>query len=196
MPPRDVSADRARASTQSDADRFFTCSDTWQIESAAGRVLTNRPRQSETLHAIERFREVLLAPLEREFGRALLTYGFADPELVKAVRARAAADGRFPRVHPPGDQHAGHEVGPRGARICKRDGFAVDLIFPGVSSERVVEWVKANLPFDRIYVYDADRPFHLSWAPEPVGQVVRMERQASGREVPRVVIRETTFCAK
>ena len=59
MPTRDVSADRARASTQSDADRFFTCSDTWQIESAAGRVLTNRPRQPETLHAIERFREVL-----------------------------------------------------------------------------------------------------------------------------------------
>ncbi|MFM7143856.1 MAG: peptidase M15, partial [Alphaproteobacteria bacterium] len=117
------------------------------------------------------------------------TYGFAGPELVKAVRARAKADGRFPRVHPPGDQHAGHELGARGARICKRDGIAVDLIFPGVSSEEVATWVTRNLPFDRMYLYGAGRPFHLSWASEPVGQVVRMVERASGREVPRVEVR-------
>ena len=69
MPPRNASSDRARAAAQPDDDRFFTCSDTWQAEAAAGRLLHNRPEQPATLRAIEQFRAVLLDPLERKFGR-------------------------------------------------------------------------------------------------------------------------------
>lgn len=189
MPPRNASSDRTRAAAQPDDDRFFTCSDTWQAEAAAGRLLHNRPEQPATLRAIEQFRAVLLDPLERKFGRALLTCGFAGPEMVRAVRSRATREGRLPNIHPPGDQHAGHELGPRGGRICKRDGIAADLLVPDVTTSAIVDWARKNLPFDRIYFYGDARPFHLSWAPEPVGRVFQMVELATGRLLPRVVAR-------
>ena len=94
MPKRNPPSDRTQATSRLDADRFFTCCDTWQIEALAGRLLRNRPEQPETLHAIEQFVDVLLEPIEQEFGRALLTYGFSGQEMVRAVRSRAAREGR------------------------------------------------------------------------------------------------------
>lgn len=71
--------------------------------------------------------------------------------------------------------------------MCERGGQACDLRVPGVSSEVVAEFIWRELPFDRVYLYGADRPLHVSWGPKPLGMVVRMERSRSGRLVPRVV---------
>jgi len=115
-----------------------------------------------------------------------LTYGFAGPELLKAVKLRAQKGAWLPNISPIGDQHAGHERNQRGNRICKRDGIAVDLRVPGHSSEDVANWVIETLPFDRIYLYGGDKPFHLSWSPEPIGQVIRMKLTERGFLYPRV----------
>ena len=162
------------------------CCETWKVLASRGEVLANRPEQPETWAAMEAMDRFLLRPLEDRYGVVTLTYGFAGRELVKAVEKRAAAENRLPNITPSADQHAGHELNTRGNRICKRDGFAVDLRVPGQSSLEVIDWIVENLPFDRIYFYDAQRPFHLSWAPEPKGQVVQMIETDSGRLIPRV----------
>lgn len=161
------------------------CCETWHVRAREGRVIANTPQQPETWAAIVSMQTELLAPLERRYGVVVLTYGFAGPELVKAIEQRAAEGGWLPNITPRGDQHAGHELNRLGNRICKRDGIAVDLRVPGQDSLVVAQWVVDNLPFDRIYVYDSARPFHMSWAPSPVGQVVRMVTLPDGRLMPR-----------
>jgi len=170
---------------------FLHCCDTWHALAAQGERIPNRPVQQETWDAIAGMQRDLLTPLEERYGVVVLTYGFAGPELVKAIRKRAEEGGWLPNIHPPGDQHAGHELNSRGTRICKRDGIAVDLRVPGECSEDVATWVIESLSFDRIYLYGPDRPFHMSWAPEPVrvGQVVRMLPKAGGGLRPQVVVR-------
>ncbi len=176
-----------RTSTQP----FLHCCETWHVLAADGRRIENRPRQPETWDAIAGMQRDLLTPLEEKYGVVELTYGFAGPELVKAIKKRAEEGGWLPNIHPRGDQHAGHELNSWGNRICDRDGIAVDLRVPGQSSEDVAQWVIDTLPFDRIYLYGPDRPFHLSWAPEEsrVGQVVRMMPKKGGGLVPRVIVR-------
>ena len=118
-----------------------------------------------------------------------MTYGFAGPELIKAIKKRAAEGRWFPNICPETDQHAGHELNTRGTRICKHDGISVDLRIPGRSADEVSDWVRANLAFDAIYLYDPDDPFHLSWSPEPRGTVIRMVPKKNGVGlVPRVVV--------
>jgi len=166
------------------------CCDTWHVLGAAGTILPNRPAQKETWDAILKLYEVLLHPLEARFGVLEITYGFAGPELVKAIRKRATEGGWLPNINPATDQHAGHELNTRGKRICKHDGIAVDLRVPGTSSDVVSEWVRASLPFDAIYLYGPDRPFHLSWSPEPRGTVIRMMPKKSGVGLyPQTVVR-------
>ena len=165
------------------------CCETWQVLAARNQLLQNRPQQPETWHAIEQLDRELIQPLESRYGIVILTYGFAGRELTKAVEKRAGEGGWLPNISPASDQHAGHELNTHGTRICKRDGFAVDLRVPGQSSLDVAAWVSENLPFDRMYLYDDERPFHLSWAPNPVAMVVRMVKMESGRLVPRVVRR-------
>jgi hypothetical protein len=165
------------------------CCDTWHVLAAAGAMIPNRPEQPETWAALRRIRDELLEPIEKRFGLAIVTYGFAGPELVRAVEKRARETGTLPNITPRGDQHAGHEKNSVGKRICERDGVAVDLQIPGVSSLAVASWVMENLPFDRIYLYGADRPFHISWAPAPLGQVIEMRNATSGAVYPHVVRR-------
>lgn len=165
------------------------CCDTWHALAAAGTILANRPEQPETWAAMKSMQEDLLRPLEQKFGVVEITYGFADPDLVKAIKKRAAEGGWLPSINPPTDQHAGHELNRRGSRTCKIDGFAVDLRVRGVSSDTVSDWVRANLPFDAIYLYGPDRPFHISWSPTPRGMVIRMVPWKDGRLIPRTVVR-------
>ena len=170
---------------------FLHCCETWHVLAAAGTRIENRPKEPATWAAIAGMQRDLLAPLEERYGVVTLTYGFAGPELVKAIKRRAKEGGWLPNISPRGDQHAGHELNTRGKRICERDGIAVDLRVPGTSSMEVADWVIENLPFDRIYLYTADRPFHMSWAPEElrVGQVVQMVPKPSGGLMPRVRVR-------
>lgn len=170
------------------SEPILHCCETWHMLAREGRMLENRPEQLQTWAAIECLQNELLRPLEEEFGVVLLTYGFAGRELVRAVQERAAAGGWLPNVAPDGDQHAGYELNTLGNRICNRDGIAVDLRVPGRSSIEVRDWIVSRLPFDRMYSYGHERPFHLSWAPEPAGQVVEMWTTASGHLMPKVVV--------
>ena len=168
---------------------LFHCCDTWHVLAAAGTVIPNPPEQPETWAALRRIRDELLEPIEQQFGLVIVTYGFAGPELVRAVKNRARETGTLPNITPRSDQHAGHERNSAGKRICERDGVAIDLQVPGVSSLRVASWVVKHLPFDRIYLYGADRLFRLSWAPPPLGQVIEMGTATSGAVYPHVVQR-------
>lgn len=163
--------------------------DTLRLLAARGEILENRPLQPETWEAIRQIEVQLLQPLLNHFGPFHISYGFAGPALLRAIRGRARVEGRNPQIAPHLDQHCGHELSRSGRRICARDGLAVDLKVPERSSEDVAAWIIENLPFDRLYLYGPDRPLHLSWAPRPLGQVVRMIEGPSGRLLPRVLLK-------
>jgi hypothetical protein len=149
---------------------LFACSDTARALGQQGTPLVNRPQDAATWEALRSPERELLEPIAQEFGVVAITYGFAGPELVRAVRKRATADHRLPNINRRTDQHAGHERNTTGQMICSRGGVAVDLTVTGVASMDVTDWVSRNLPFDRLYRYPpisstdpTDRPFHLSW---------------------------------
>lgn len=166
------------------------CCETWHVHARDGDVLPNLPKEPATWDAIAKMDNELLHPLREKFSEVVLTYGFAGPELVKAIVARAAKEDRLPNISPRGDQHAGHELNSWGNRICKRGGIAVDLKVPGQNSLQVAQWVQdEKLPFDRIYWYSEERPFHMSWHPHPIGQVIQMWVTKTGRLMPRVIVK-------
>jgi hypothetical protein len=175
--------------TLTSTEPILHCCASWHAWAAAGMVLPNRPVQQATWDAIRKMQSTLLRPLHERFGVVILTYGFVGAELIKVVRKRAADGGWLPSVSPANDQHAGHELNTRGHRICKHDGMAVDLRVPGVSSEVVAQWVIESLPFDALYLYGADRPFHLSWASAPRGMVIHMLPTTGGRLIPKVIVK-------
>ncbi|HNH47294.1 MAG TPA: hypothetical protein PKY30_09665 [Myxococcota bacterium] len=165
--------------------------DTLRLLAARGEVLENRPLQPETWEAIRHMEELLLQPLFHHVGPFHISYGFAGPTLLRAIRAQAFLEGRNPQIAPHLDQHCGYERSRSDRRICTRDGLAVDLRVPDRSSDDVAAWIIKNLPFDRLYLYGPDRPLHLSWAPQPLGQVVRLTKGPSGRLIPRVLFKGT-----
>lgn len=173
------------------AEPFLHCCETWHVRAAKGIILPNRPIQPQTWAAIAGMQRDLLSPLEKQFGVLTLTYGFAGPELVKAIKKRAREGNWLPNISPATDQHAGHELNTWGNPICKRGGIAVDLRVPGVPSDVVWTWAIANLPFDRIYLYTPEQSFHMSWVEPHLrhGQVVQMLPTKAGGLVPRVVVR-------
>lgn len=155
------------------------CGETWQrltADRAGGFV--NLPKQLETWHGLRELSRQLLDPLVDRFGPLQLTYGFAGPDLTRHIRSRIA-----PKL----DQHAGSERDRLGQLRCPRQGQAVDLLVPGVATDLVMAWIRAELPFDRLYFYGVDRPLHLSWGPDHKRQVVLMNMGPGGRLVPRVL---------
>jgi len=160
---------------------LIECGETWHRLSAGGedgRVFDNVPREPATLGAMRSLCTVVLDPAVVHFGRVELTYAFASRALVRRIPGR---------IHPPGDQHAGHELDRTGKPICARLGFAVDFRVPGVDSREVVRWVVEHTAFDRVYFYEPDLPIHVSVGPDESRQVVHMRRGPSGRRVPRVM---------
>jgi len=147
---------------------------TWERQRAAGAPVANLPTSEATWAGIARLAEVILDPLRERFGAIVVTYGFAGPALTRRV-----AGGIAPRL----DQHAGSEVGARGAAVCARGGQACDLRVPGVSAFEVARWVGESLPFDRMYLYGAARSVHVSHGPDGARSVHAMVRRAS-RVVP------------
>jgi hypothetical protein len=116
----------------------------------------------------------VLDPLREEFGALQITYGFSPPPL-----ARAAKGPKAPNL----DQHAACERTRTGQLLCAREGAAVDLRVPGRTAAEVARFVRAALPFDRLYFYGADRSLHVSWHPSPIGSVCDC-RRTTPRRVP------------
>ncbi len=139
--------------------------------------MANIPLRDETWEGLAALARTLLDPLHDRFGAVEITYGFAGSGLTRSIPGRIA---------PSLDQHGGSELGPRGARVCGRGGQACDLRVAGVDALTVAAFVREALPYDRMYLYGADRPLHLSWSAEPVGKVYAMCPGGRGR-VPREV---------
>jgi hypothetical protein len=162
---------------------LIACGETWRrLTAAAGAPFDNTPRAPETFAAMRTLCAAVLDPVTRRFGTIELTYAFASRALTRQVPGL---------IHPPADQHAGHERNAAGNPVCKRLGLSVDLQVPGVPSDEVARWVVAETGFDRLYFYGAARPFHVSVGPENTRQVVVMWVGPSGRLLPRVVKAET-----
>lgn len=154
--------------------RFVECGDTWRRTR-----IDNAPRNTETYAAMRALAEAVLDPITNRFGEIELTYAFASARLTKEILKIA-----YPNVTPRGDQHAGCELNARGTPICSRLGQAVDLRVPGRSSREVAAWVALNTPFDRLYFYADDRPFHVSHGPETKGMLLRMRGKKGGNHTP------------
>lgn len=163
---------------------LIECGETWQrLTREKGQPFDNTPRVPETFEAIRALCAVVLDPVVRRFGTADLTYGFASSRLTRCIPRR---------IHPAGDQHAGHELGRRGQPICHRGGLAVDFAVRGVDSLELARWVVEHAAFDRLYFYGRDRPIHVSAGPESTRQIVVMRPAGPERLIPRVV-REAVF---
>lgn len=164
---------------------LIECGETWSRLTAAGggAPFDNVPRTAETFAAMRDLCAVVLDPVVRRFGKIDLTYAFASPRLTKHVSGL---------IHPPGDQHAGHELNRADKPVCSRLGLSADFRAPDVDSREVARWVVEHTAFDRLYFYAPDRPFHVSVGPDAKRQIVSMRRGPSGRLVPHVV-RATFF---
>jgi hypothetical protein len=156
---------------------FIECSDSWKRT----RV-ENIPQQIDTYQAIDQITREILDPVQEEFGKVYLTYGFSSAALVKEVKTHP-----YPNISPSGDQHAGCELNRNGNLICKRRGIAADFYVGGVSSHQVACWVAENTNFDRLYFYSAHSPFHVSYGPEHNRSIVYMEGFIGGRHQPYVI---------
>ena len=66
-------------------------------------------------------------------------------------------------------------------------GAAVDFIVEDENMLEVVEWIKDNLVFDRLYFYGVDRPIHIScnYLYENKKEIIEMRLSESGRLIPR-----------
>lgn len=145
-------------------------------EAQAKYHLDNLPREPESFNALYDLACHVLDPVIEYFGMVKLTFGFCSPELATKIEGRIA-----PKL----DQHAAHERNRQGHVICDRRGAACDFLVVDGDMAEVVEWMIANVNFDRIYFYGRDRPVHVSYSQRPTQQVIDMEKLPNGKQVPR-----------
>ncbi|NKN33467.1 DNA phosphorothioation-associated putative methyltransferase [Marichromatium bheemlicum] len=150
-------------------------------ETQASTGLANLPKQLESYNALQELAEQVLDPVIDYFGMIHLTYGFCSPELAKAIPGR---------IDSKRDQHAAHERNRLNDPLCVRLGAAADFLVEDESMLEVAQWIVANTPFDRLYIYGDDLPIHVSYGPNQDRQIVRMVPSKSGRLVPRVIAPE------
>ncbi len=153
---------------------FIECCDTYQKHRPY-----NVPRSIETYEALEVLANKVLDPVVVEFGKIKLTYGVSCPELTRIIKTG---------ISPPHDQHASYETNSRGRYICGRLGAAVDFLTEEHDSLSAAKWIVTNCRFDRLYVYGANRPIHVSFGPEDKKHIVIMRKSnvRAGR-VPRLI---------
>jgi hypothetical protein len=131
--------------------------------------IDNVPKRAATYLAMRDLCVNVLDLVIKEFGPIELTYGFASAALSRSVR----------NVTLRGDQHAGCELNRNGKPFCPRLGQSVDFHVLNRGSLEVAHWVVANTPFDRLYFYGNDRPFHVSYGPEHKGLPWRLPKLAA-----------------
>lgn len=138
--------------------------------------IANLPLNPATYNALHDLTIEILDPVIEYFGAIRLTYGFSSAELTRNIKRGIA-----PKL----DQHAACEHWPKGAVVCERGGAACDFIVEDEDMREVAAWIVANLPFDRLYFYERDRPIHVSYAIEPARLSYQMVSLPSGRMMPR-----------
>ncbi|WP_147291850.1 hypothetical protein [Alteromonas aestuariivivens] len=120
-------------------------------------AVANMPKDPETKRALEKLIWDILLPIERQFSRPTITYGFTALELHKVISKHFPA-GTAPSL----DQHAASEKNSADSYICKRSGAACDFIVANVKSTELIKFITEKLDYDRIYFYGTDRPIHVS----------------------------------
>jgi len=144
-------------------------------ETQAATALPNLPKNPASYTALYELATRILDPVIEYFGGIELTYGFCSSELATRISGRIA---------PTLDQHAACEWNRRKAPTCSRLGAAVDFLVRDVDMKEVAEWMIANLPFDRLYFYESDRPLHVSYGPEGKREAFEMRLIANNRRMP------------
>jgi DNA phosphorothioation-associated putative methyltransferase len=147
-------------------------------ETQARLGLQNRPSSPATYNALHDLSKNILDTVIDYFGSIRLTYGFCSSELASKIEGRIA-----PKL----DQHASHELNRKGFPICSRLGAAVDFIVDDEDMIEVARWIVSKVVFDRLYLYGADRPIHISYSDNPVSQVTIMRKSNTGRLIPRTL---------
>ena len=150
---------------------LIECGDTW-----SRLKLDNSPKQISSFDALVDLTRFVLDPVIDYFGAIRLTYGFCSSELRRHIKAGVA---------PNLDQHASCETLRTGKNVCNRHGAAVDFLIQDENMREVAEWIRDNLPFDRLYYYGPHRPIHVSYGPDHKRELVTI-REVKGRRVPRV----------
>jgi DNA phosphorothioation-associated putative methyltransferase len=139
-------------------------------------AVQNRPSNPATYNALYDLATNILDPVIDYFGAIRLTYGFCSSELASKIEGRIA-----PKL----DQHASHELNRKGVPICSRLGAAADFSIDDEDMIEVAQWIVSNIVFDRLYLYGADRPVHISFSETPATQVTIMRKSNTGRLIPR-----------
>jgi hypothetical protein len=152
--------------------QLIECGDTQQKTR-----LPNWPKEPDTYNALHELAANVLDPIIEYFGSIKLTFGFCSPELARLISNRIA-----PKL----DQHAAHEKNSRGQYVCDRLGAAVDFLVEDENMREVVHWISKNVQFDRLYYYGSDRPIHVSFSPNPHGEIVELVQTKNKKLVPRV----------
>lgn len=157
--------------------RYFKYCDLIECgETQAQTKIPNLPKDPDSYTALHELATKILDPVIEYFGMIKLTFGFCSPELAKHIKSRIA---------PELDQHACHEKNRRDRIICGRGGAAVDFLVEHEDMKEVADWIISNLPFDRLYIYEANRPIHVSFGPDNSRSAYLMIKNASGARIPR-----------
>ncbi|MCG9638749.1 hypothetical protein L1D22_02250 [Vibrio sp. Isolate34] len=112
---------------------------------------------------LQRLAAQILQPIEREFGKLTVTYGYTSHSLLRWILKNSPGD-----MASDIDQHASMELNSKGKRICKRDGAACDFYIEGYETrmDEVAKYICTHLAFDRLYFYGKNKPIHISIGPE------------------------------
>lgn len=155
-------------------EMLFHCGETWQ------RIqCPNLPEQNDSWLAYRELATHILDPLVYMFGPPSLTYGFCGTLLRKTILANPS-----PGIAPTLDQHSACELNKQGRLVCPRQGAAIDLIYPRKNSYQIALWLAQHTPFDRLYLYGADKPLHISYGPEQSRMIVQLATH-QGRRIPK-----------
>ena len=152
--------------------QLIECGETWAATRAA-----NVPNSPESYNALYDLATEILDPVVDYFGAIKLTYGFASPTLTKHISKSIA-----PKL----DQHAACELSRGGRLICARQGAAVDFLVEDEDMIEVAKWISTHCNFDRLYVYGAALPLHVSVGPDLSGECY-LVTTVGDRRMPRRV---------
>jgi hypothetical protein len=161
--------------------KFFTyrdlieCSDTWKNNK---KLIDNIPKEKDTFLGMQLLCKTILDPVEENFGKIILTYGFASKQLTKFINKN---------IYPKLDQHSGYEKDKKGNYLCSRLGQSVDFYILKKNSKNIAQWIINNILFDRLYFYGDERPIHVSVGPDNKKQIVKMLK-INNKLIPKVVV--------
>jgi hypothetical protein len=145
--------------------------------------INNFPAEQSTVYEIASLLKNILIPINDKFGAVIITYGFISAPLNSFIQRNSKA-GTCPSL----DQHSGHELNTKGARICPRGGVSCDFIVSGHESDMniIAEYIVNNLEYDKIYYYAKNRPLHVSVSNEMQKHLQVMSLSTNGRRIPGV----------